>query len=228
MTNRSIAGIPYSVLALVLLAFALRATALWVTRDAELVKDENAYVRRAILLLEGEGFVGSFQSWVKHTDSYKIADLPQYPGAYQPPVYTGFVAAVLAISGRSPVAVKFAQVLIGSVTTLLVYLLGRAWYGHRTGWWAALLFALYPNLIAFTHLLWSETLFIFLFLLLVLMLTRTRELPDRRTCVLAGGVMGAVRPMPSAMQARRRVIGRSPGICVPVRSIASVCRTIRL
>lgn len=178
--------------ALVLLALVIRGLALWATADAELLKDERAYVRRAGDLLDGEGYVGSFQSWVRHTDAYKIAELPQYPGAYQPPAYTTFVAAILAVSDRNPVAVKAVQVLIGSLTVLLVYLLGRAWFDHATGWWAALLFAVYPNLIAFTHLLWSETVYIALLLGLLYVLTRRTELPGRAACAGAGVLLGLV------------------------------------
>ena len=56
--------------------------------------------------------------------------------------------------------------LDGSLAVLLVYLLGRAWFGHREGLLAAWLCALYPNLIAYSHYLWSEPLFIVLVLFL--------------------------------------------------------------
>jgi 4-amino-4-deoxy-L-arabinose transferase-like glycosyltransferase len=94
------------------------------------------------------------------------------------------------VSERNPVAVKAVQVVLGSLTVLLVYLLGRAWFDERTGWLAGLLTALYPNLVAFTHLLWSETLFIFLLLGLFLVLVRRLELPGRGTCLAAGVLLG--------------------------------------
>ena len=53
---------------------------------------------------------------------------------------------------------------LGSLAGLLVYLLGRAWFSHREGLVAAWLCALYPNLVAYSHYLWPEPLFIALLL----------------------------------------------------------------
>ena len=43
----------------------------------------------------------------------------------------------------------------------------RRWFDHRRGLLAAWICASYPTLIAFTHYLWSETLFILLLLLAI-------------------------------------------------------------
>src|SRR5262245_50046063 len=164
-------------LAVFAVALAIRLLALWAARDAELVLDEQTYAMRAEALLDGRGFLGSYQSWVRH-DATKPVDLPQYPGAWQPPGYTVFTAALLGLSGRSLVAVKLGQVLLGSFSVLLVLALGRAWFGERAGLASAWLAALYPNLIAFTHYLWSETLFLFLLLAGLVALSRKRLEPE--------------------------------------------------
>src|SRR5258705_2383333 len=101
--------------------------ALWAGRDAQLVLDEQTYSLRGEALLEGRGFLGSYQSWVLH-DATRPVDLPQYPGAWQPPGYIAFVAGALALGGHRLVAVKLAQVLLGSASVLLVLGLGRAWF----------------------------------------------------------------------------------------------------
>src|SRR5262245_16287671 len=176
-------------LAVFAVALAIRLVALWAARDAELVLDEQTYALRAEELLEGRGFLGSYQSWVRH-DASKPADLPQYPGAWQPPAYTAFIAAVMALSGRSLLSVKLAQVLLGSLSVLLVLDLGRSWFGERAGRAAAWFAALYPNLIAFTHYLWSETLFIFLLLAGLVALSRQGEPPRPREAALAGLLLG--------------------------------------
>ena len=170
-------------------ALAIRLLALWAGRDAQLVLDEQTYALRAEALLEGRGFLGSYQSWVLH-DATRPVDLPQYPGAWQPPGYTAFVAGLLALGGHSLLAVKLAQVLLGSASVLLVLGLGRAWFGERAGIASAWLAALYPNLIAFTHYLWSETLFIFLLLTALLALTRRPGPPGGRAAALAGLLLG--------------------------------------
>ena len=101
----STGGFRNAALAVFAFALAVRLLALWAASDAVLVKDEIAYAARAEALLDGEGYVGSYQSWVRHP-GWKIMELPQYPGAYQPPGYPTFIAGVMAISGRSLLAVK--------------------------------------------------------------------------------------------------------------------------
>lgn len=175
---------------IVLAALAARGLALWAARDAEPVLDEQLYVMRANALLEGEGFLGSFQSWVRHPESPYMVDLPQYPGAYQPPGYVAFMASVMWITGRSVLAVKIAQVLISTLSVLLVYAIGKAWFDRRHGLLAALFAALYPNFIAYSHYLWTETLFIFLILLAVWLLTRGPTGPNVKSAAAAGAVLG--------------------------------------
>jgi arylsulfatase A-like enzyme len=180
-----------SVLAVVLVALAVRLVALWAASDAELVLDEKAYVARARGLLEGRGFLGSYQSWVLHFDpETRPIELPQYPGAWQPPGQTAFIAALLALSGPGLTGVRLAQVLLGTLSVGLVYLLGRAWLGHREGLVAAWICALYPNLVAFTHYLWSETLFIFLLLAALWLLTRRPQPPGPWEALAAGLLLG--------------------------------------
>ena len=172
-------------------ALAVRLLALWAAGEPRLVLDEIAYVARAEALLDGQGYIGSYQSWVRHP-GYKIMDLPQYPGAYQPPGYPSFLAAILAISGRSLFAVKAVQCLLSALSCVLLLAIGTRWFGQRAGIVASWICALYPNLIAYSHLLWSETLFTFELLLLCwLLFSGTRGLPSPRRVVAAGVVLGA-------------------------------------
>lgn len=179
------------VLAVVLAALVVRLAALWAASGVPPVLDEQAYTARALGLLEGRGFLGSYQTWVLHygPDTRPNA-LPQYPGAWQPPGQTVLMAAVLALSGPGLTGVKLVQVLLGTLSVALVYLLGRAWLGHREGLVAAWICALYPNLVAFTHYLWSETLFIFLLLAALWCLTRLPRPPPARDALLGGVLLG--------------------------------------
>lgn len=173
-------------------ALAIRLGALWAGADATLVKDEIAYAARAEALLDGKGYLGSYQSWVRHP-GWKLMDLPQYPGAYQPPGYPTFMAAVMAVSGGSLLAVKLVQCLLSAASCVLVLALGIRWFGERAGRAAAWGCVVYPNLIAYSHLLWSETLFIFELLLLLWLLfgMREGELPSLARTALAGLVLAA-------------------------------------
>ena len=174
---------------MVLVGFAVRVGALLAAGNAPLVLDEETYLLRAEALLAGEGYVGSYQSWVRHQG--RPAELPQYPGAWQPPGQTTWLAATLALGGGSVAAARFGQVLLGTLAVWLVYALGRAWFGHREGLTAAALCALYPNLIAFSHYLWSEPLFTALLLAALWRLTARDAPPVTRDALLAGALLGA-------------------------------------
>jgi 4-amino-4-deoxy-L-arabinose transferase-like glycosyltransferase len=81
---------------------------------------------------------------------------------------------------------RLLQVLASTFTAWLMYLIGRELFDHRTGLLAGGIFAFNPEFIAFSHLLWAETLFMMLnagwFLLLL------RGLRDERvqTFAMAG------------------------------------------
>ncbi|MCH7812527.1 MAG: glycosyltransferase family 39 protein [Planctomycetes bacterium] len=177
-------------LLILLLAVGVRVGALVAASDARLVLDERSYVKRAEALLDGQGFVGSYQTLVRHPVPAHLSDLPQYPGALQPPGYVVFLAGVMALTGRSILAVKIAQVLLGTAAVGLVYALGANWFDRRRGLVAAAICALYPNLIAFTHYLWSETLFIVLLLAVIWLLTRRTAAPTILSALVAGTVLG--------------------------------------
>jgi len=175
---------------IVLAAFTLRLGALLATSGIAPLYDEKNYLLRAEKLLNGDGFVGSYQSWVRHGDSPFLADLPQYTGSYQPPVYPVFIAGVYALTNHSVFAVKLVQVLLGTVTVALVYWLALRWFCRRTALIAAGYCAIYPNLIAFTHYLWTETLFVFLVTFAFALLTTTDTLPSKRRCIGSGILLG--------------------------------------
>ncbi len=177
----------HPVLLVLLVASGVRLVALAAAADAIPLLDERTYTQRAHALLDGRGFLGSYQSWVRHPTGM-LSELPQYPGAWQPPGQTVLMAGVMALSGRSVLAVKLVQVVLSTLSVALVYALGRAWFGARAGLAAAWLAALYPNLIAFSHYLWSETLFVFWLLLALVALTRSREEPPGVGDAVLGGV----------------------------------------
>ncbi|MGB4870682.1 MAG: glycosyltransferase family 39 protein [Candidatus Promineifilaceae bacterium] len=57
------------------------------------------------------------------------------------PAYIYLTAAAIALLGRSATAVRLTAAVVGSLTTLAVYLLGREWFGRRVGWLTAWLWA---------------------------------------------------------------------------------------
>ncbi len=81
------------------------------------------------------------------------------------PLYPALLAGTLWLAGRDPWtdprgldAARLAQVALSALCTWLVYRLGRELFDARAGLAAAAIFAFEPTFVAYTQLLWSETL----------------------------------------------------------------------
>jgi len=68
---------------------------------------------------------------------------------FRPPAYPYFLAAIYAVSGGSLLAPRIVQMLLGLCSALLVFLIGRRWFGRTTAfvgaagmvlWWVLLYF----------------------------------------------------------------------------------------
>jgi 4-amino-4-deoxy-L-arabinose transferase-like glycosyltransferase len=57
------------------------------------------------------------------------------------PTYIYLSTLFVALLGRSPLAMRLGAAVMGTLTTVLVYLLGREWFGQRPGLFAAWLWA---------------------------------------------------------------------------------------
>lgn len=58
------------------------------------------------------------------------------------PAYIYLTAALVSLFGRTPFAVRFAAALVGTLTTIPVFLLAKSWFGRRVGLLTALLWAI--------------------------------------------------------------------------------------
>lgn len=127
---------------LLLAASGVRLLAVWLCWDLPLLLDEDDYHRRALYLLQNGHF----------------------PDAFRPPVYPTFIAAIYAVAGPVPGAVRLAQAALGVAAGALLY---RWLWGH-VGERGALLslgaYAVYPTLAGFAHMVWSETVYLSLLL----------------------------------------------------------------
>jgi len=83
-----------------------------------------------------------------------------HPTAYRPIGYPASIAAVYAIAGRNPLAVKWAQAILDSGTAVLLFALFSR--RHRAaGFIAGVAWAWFPAAILFTDQLFSESLLVF-------------------------------------------------------------------
>ncbi len=76
------------------------------------------------------------------------------------PGYPVFLAATWGLFGKSLLAARLAQALVGTLAVWLVWRLGRAVFGDFEGLAAAWILAVYPFAVMFTPLILAETVFI--------------------------------------------------------------------
>jgi hypothetical protein len=86
--------------------------------------------------------------------------------------------------------VRLVQVLVSTATVVLLYRVAREFFDRRAAVAAAAVIAFYPNLVAYSHLLWTETLFMFLVLWGLLLAIRTSGSRSAATAVGCGLVLG--------------------------------------
>ncbi len=91
--------------------------------------------------------------------SVVVANVEQHVLGHWPPLYEMFLASIFGAVGPSMVAARWVQVVLSTVTVALVYALARSSGGERPARIAVALCALQPSLVAYSHYLYSETLF---------------------------------------------------------------------
>lgn len=153
----------------------LKLVLAFVVRHDAAILDEAAYLELAQGLAAGRGFDGTFR----------------------PPGYPAFLAIWLWL-GAGTLGARLAQVGLSAVSTIIVYRLGARASGIRVARVAAAVVAFDPVLIAFSHRLWSETLFITVLLLAVDLLVRPWQERSLARTAAAGVLFGLgalIRPM---------------------------------
>lgn len=134
-------------------ALAVRAVAFELAPPERIVGDEGYYVEVALHLAEGRGHG---QDGVRHA---------RWPPAF-PWVLSCFTDPALAAERPYPTTLvrrlMRVQIALGALLAVAVFALARELFDPRTGAVAGMLAALYPTFVAYSHYLWSETLFLLL------------------------------------------------------------------
>lgn len=168
------------ILVIFLVALLVRAGMLLVVQhDQERMyrPDSSSYTVPAVNLLEGHGFSQQTRT-------------PYHPDTLRTPLYPAFIAAVYAISGRNPLHVAGAQVLLSCITAVLVYLLGYRLLKERVAFVGGILFAVSLGPAVYSVFILSETLFTFLLLAGFYFLAIYKEQRKAVWLALGGMVMG--------------------------------------
>ncbi len=149
------------------------------------VSDMQGYDRAAVALLEQSPLgVHTAEEYIFH---------PLGSDTYHPPGYYFFLAGIYGLLGHRYIAVRVIQGFLGTVTCLLIYLIGKEVFGETAGLLAATFSAVYPPLIFYTGVLLTESLGTFLLASATWLLLRwSRIEPTRRHALLwiAGLVLG--------------------------------------
>lgn len=118
---------------------------------------------------------------------------PVWDEAHAPPVMPYFMAACYKVAGVEWYRrlVILIQVILSTLSVLLVYSISIRFLPRRTSLLASGMVAFYPPLVAFSHYIWNETIYIFLLLAVIELLLRAGSGGSRRWA-LAAGLLGGV------------------------------------
>jgi 4-amino-4-deoxy-L-arabinose transferase-like glycosyltransferase len=147
---------------LLLFCLALVIRAVYVMPQVEIPKinDMGVYDQLATNLLSGNGY---------------ISQLEPHFRAWRAPGYPFFLLVIYFIFGHHALPVLLLQSLLGALTCVMIYLIGRRIFSRKIGIIAGFICAVDPEMIHWTAKMLTETLFIFLLALLVLLCLRLTE-----------------------------------------------------
>ncbi len=128
-----------------------------------------------------------FHQWAMRISEGALSDGKAF---YQAPLYPYLLGALYALTGPSVLTAKLFQAFLGSITVLLVYLLGCRLFGRRAGILAAALTAVTPIFPFYEIFLLRATLVTVLNLAFLLALFRFNPGKPLRTAALAGAILG--------------------------------------
>jgi len=106
-----------------------------------------------------------YDSFAKSILHYHIFGENGVPSSDRPPLYPFFLALLYLLPFPDIPTAFIFQIIISSLTVIIIYLLGRRHLGERGGFIAGLIACFTPDYLFFSSALLTETLFIFLFLL---------------------------------------------------------------
>ena len=141
---------------LVLIALGVRvAWSAWTQPVTPLLSDPEYYHATALSIAHGDGYSVAFSDEGFHSGGE--------PTALWPPGYSAFLAPAFALAGDRLWAAWAMNALVGALTVVPVYAIGRRLFSPTTGFVGAAMAAVLPSFVFWAPVLLSETLFTFLF-----------------------------------------------------------------
>ncbi|MBW1769199.1 MAG: glycosyltransferase family 39 protein, partial [Deltaproteobacteria bacterium] len=129
--------------------------------------------------------------------SFVYPETPARPDVERMPGYPLFLASVLWLFGGSLLPVVVIQIILDSLSCVLIYRLGETiWKG--AGLLSGVLASLNIGMITYSHFILNDSLFLFFFLVLLIMTFKFLGEPEWKYGVILGACMGVaalIRPV---------------------------------
>ena len=139
----------------------------------------------------------SLAEGIRNHGTLCYAGEPERPAVYLMPGYPLFLAFVLWLFGGSLFAVVTIQIILDSLSCVLIYYLGESiWKG--TGMIGGVLASLNMGMITYSHFILNDSLFVFIFLVLLIVIQRYLNEPTWKIGVFLGvglGFAALIRPV---------------------------------
>lgn len=172
----------YLLLGIFILAFIIRAA--FVIQSTNIPSsDAYAYDNLGLSISQGAGYVDSNGA----------------PHSHYPPFYPVFLSIIYYFFGHSYLAVRITQSLIGALTCVLIYLIGKKVNSKALGIIAAFISIVYFPFIKSAELLLTELVFTFFLCLIVYYLFKIQEDVRLKNYIILGLLLGFALLTKSAM-----------------------------
>ncbi len=110
--------------------------------------------------------------------------------AWRSPGFPLFLALIYKIFGHSYLAAKIGLAILSSFTVVLIYLLGKILVDEKTGFWASLIYSIYPASIFWTGYLAPVTLEILIMVCFVLFFYMGEKTKNYKFFIISGIFLG--------------------------------------
>jgi 4-amino-4-deoxy-L-arabinose transferase-like glycosyltransferase len=147
--------------------------------------DAAEYDSYAWNLVQGHGYRGISPD-VKSADG----KLLEHPTAYRAPGTSTFWVGLYVLSGHRYDVLRFAQCVLGALSILFVYAIGRRCFDENVALLAATIYTFWPTSLLYSTELGSEPLYTFLFCWFILAALKFAERPTWLNSSAAGLLLG--------------------------------------
>ncbi len=115
---------------------------------------------------------------------------PDVLTSYRPPLYPFFLAGIYFLFGHSYAVVRIIQALIGALTCIITYFMGKELTNKKIGVLSSLFLAFYPSAIYFSGSIYTEGIFIFLLALGIFYSIKVFKQPSIKNQAILGIFIG--------------------------------------